>query len=243
MARQDGLKQLSRSGAARMIDEAARQAGDAEKISVRTAALTDLMREADHFAREAGRTPDRGATMWRRAVAAKEDRGGRLKALEHELVERRILFIDTEGAKVGQVNGITVLSAAGFAFGMPARITAQVQPGDGKVTDIERLAEFSGPSHAKGVQILSGYLNGHYRRAAQAFGFGQRRLRAILWPHRRRQRIGGRTDRDPVGDRRCAAEAVARHHRLDQPAWPDPAHRRRQREDRRLLRCLRACAA
>jgi predicted ATP-dependent protease len=30
------------------------------------------------------------------------------------------------------------------------------------VTDIERLAEFSGPSHLKGVQILSGYLNGHY---------------------------------------------------------------------------------
>ena len=60
------------------------------------------------------------------------------------------------------MNAITVLSAAGFAFGMPARITARVQPGDGKVTDIERLAEFSGPSHAKGVQILSGYLNGHY---------------------------------------------------------------------------------
>ena len=161
VARRDGLKQLSRSGAARMIDEAARQAGDAEKISVRTSGLTDLMREADHFAREAGRSLIDAEDVVR-AVEAKEDRGGRLKALEHELVERRILFIDTEGSKVGQVNGITVLSAAGFAFGMPARITARVQPGDGKVTDIERLAEFSGPSHAKGVQILSGYLNGHY---------------------------------------------------------------------------------
>ncbi len=161
VARADGLKQLARDGAARMIDEAARRAGDAEKISLHTAGLADLMREADHFAREAGRSLI-AADDVARAVEAKEDRGGRLKALEHELVERRILFIDTDGAKVGQVNAITVLSAAGFAFGMPARITARVQPGDGKVTDIERLAEFSGPSHAKGVQILSGYLNGHY---------------------------------------------------------------------------------
>ncbi|HEX3674102.1 MAG TPA: ATP-binding protein [Rhizomicrobium sp.] len=161
VARSDGLKQFDRTGAARLIDEAARMAGDAEKISVRTSRLADLMREADHFAGEAGRSlisaPDIG-----RAVAAKEDRGGRLKALEQELIKRNILFIDTDGAKAGQVNGLTVLSASGFAFGMPARITAAVRPGNGRVTDIERLAEFSGPTHIKGVQILSGYLNGHY---------------------------------------------------------------------------------
>ena len=161
VARRDGLRHLSRSGAARMIDEAARLAGDAHKISVRTSRLADLLREADHFARESGRALITGEDV-AVAVAAKEDRGGRLKALEHELIERRILFIDTDGKKVGQVNGITVLSAAGFAFGMPARITAQVRPGDGCVTDIDRMADFSGPTHAKGVQILSGYLNGHY---------------------------------------------------------------------------------
>jgi lon-related putative ATP-dependent protease len=161
VARADGLKQLDRTGAACILDEAARMAGDAEKITVRTGRLADLMREADHFAGEAGRSLI-GAADIASAVAAKEDRAGRLKALEHELVKRNILFIDTEGAKVGQVNGITVMSTPGFAFGMPARITAQVRPGNGRVTDIERLAEFSGPSHLKGVQILSGYLNGYY---------------------------------------------------------------------------------
>jgi lon-related putative ATP-dependent protease len=161
VAREDGLKQFDRTGAARLIDEAARMAGDAEKISVRTSRLADLMREADHFAGEAGRSLI-GAADIERAVTAKEDRGGRFKALEQELIKRNILFIDTDGAKAGQVNGLTVMSASGFAFGMPARITAQVRPGPGRVTDIERLAEFSGPSHIKGVQILSGYLNGHY---------------------------------------------------------------------------------
>ncbi|HEY1632219.1 MAG TPA: ATP-binding protein [Rhizomicrobium sp.] len=161
VARDDGLKQFDRSGAARLIDEAARMAGDAEKISVRTSRLADLMREANHFAGTEGRSLI-GAADINRAVAAKEDRGGRLKALEQELIKRNILFIDTDGAKRGQVNGLTVLSASGFSFGMPARITAQVRPGNGRVTDIERLAEFSGPTHIKGVQIISGYLNGHY---------------------------------------------------------------------------------
>ncbi|HXC55199.1 MAG TPA: AAA family ATPase, partial [Rhizomicrobium sp.] len=161
IARSDGLKQLDREGAARLLDEASRHAGDAEKISVRTGRLADLMREGDHYAALAGRTAICGADI-AQAVAAKEDRSGRLKALEHELIQRRIVFIDTDGAKAGQVNGLTVLSAAGFAFGMPARITAQVAPGEGRIVDIERVAKFSGPSHVKGVQILSGYLNGVY---------------------------------------------------------------------------------
>jgi predicted ATP-dependent protease len=161
IARSDGLKQLDAGGAARLLDEAARLAGDAEKISVRVGRLADMVREGDHFAALDGRSLI-GADDIARAVSAKEDRSGRLKALEHELIQRRIVFIDTDGAKAGQVNGLTVLSAAGFAFGMPARITARVSPGDGRIVDIERVAKFAGPSHIKGIQILSGYLNGAY---------------------------------------------------------------------------------
>ncbi|HUO92456.1 MAG TPA: AAA family ATPase [Rhizomicrobium sp.] len=161
VARSNGLKHLDRGGAARMIDEAARMAGDAEKVSVRTSRLTDLLREADHFAGASGRAQITAEDV-KLAVDAKEDRAGRIKALEQEMIRRNIIFIDTEGAKPGQINALTVLSLAGFAFGVPARVTAQVRPGDGRITDIERLADFSGPSHAKGVQILSGYLNGHY---------------------------------------------------------------------------------
>ena len=161
MARAEGLKQLDQGGAARMIDEAARQAGDAEKISVRIGRLADLVREGDHYAALSGASLI-GAEDIAAAAAARDDRSGRLKALEHELIQRRILFIDTDGEKAGQVNGLTVLSAAGFAFGLPARITAQVAPGEGRIVDIERAAKFSGPSHVKGVQILSGYLSGAY---------------------------------------------------------------------------------
>ncbi|MBL6936288.1 MAG: AAA family ATPase [Alphaproteobacteria bacterium] len=161
IARTDGLKHLDTAGAARLLDEASRQAGDAEKVSVRLGRLADIVREGDHYAALDGRSLISAADI-ARAVAARDDRSGRLKALEHELIQRRIVFIDTDGARAGQVNGLTVLSAAGFAFGVPARITARVAPGDGRVIDIERLARFAGPSHVKGVQILSGYLNGAY---------------------------------------------------------------------------------
>lgn len=161
IARSDGLKQLDAGGAARLLDEASRQAGDAEKISVRIGRLADVMREGDHYAAVEGRSLISASDI-ARAVAAKDDRSGRFKALEHELIQRRIVFIDTDGAKAGQVNGLTVLGTAGYSFGLPARITARVSPGEGRIVDIERVARFSGPSHVKGVQILSGYLNGAY---------------------------------------------------------------------------------
>jgi len=161
VARADGVRHLDRSGAARMIDAAARIAGDAEKISVRTGPLADLLREADHFAGEAGRALIAAADVGQ-ALAAKEDRAGRFKALEQELIARDIVFIDTDGARAGQVNAITVLAATGYAFGVPARITARVGPGTGNVVDIERASDFSGRSHTKGVHILTGYLNGTF---------------------------------------------------------------------------------
>lgn len=166
VAREGALRHLDRTGAARMLDEAARMAGDAEKITTRTGKLADLLREADHFAAEKGRSLI-GAADIERAIAAKEDRAGRLKALEQELIDRKIVFIDTDGEKTGQVNAITVIETNGYAFGVPARITARVRPGSGEVVNIERLVDFSGPVHDKGVHIIAGYLNGtHSRRRA-----------------------------------------------------------------------------
>jgi len=161
VARSESLRQLDRTGAAKFIDEAARMAGDAEKVCVRTGKLSNLLREADYFAGRAGR-PLIGAKDVAVAVAACEDRAGRLKAMEQELIRRRIVIVDTDGEYVGQVNGLTIMREPGHCFGLPARITARVQPGNGSVIDIERMVDFSGPGHTKGVQILAGYLNGHY---------------------------------------------------------------------------------
>ena len=75
---------------------------------------------------------------------------------------RGIVLVDTEGAQVGQINGLSVLQLGSFAFGRPSRITARVRMGAGRVTDIEREVKLGGPLHSKGVMILWGFLAGRY---------------------------------------------------------------------------------
>ncbi|RLC66207.1 MAG: ATP-dependent protease, partial [Chloroflexi bacterium] len=71
-------------------------------------------------------------------------------------------LIDTEGDEVGQVNGLAVLSLGDYGFGKPSKITASVGVGKEGIIDIEREAQMGGPTHTKGVLILSGYLNSWY---------------------------------------------------------------------------------
>jgi predicted ATP-dependent protease len=68
------------------------------------------------------------------------------------------MLIDSDGAKSGQINGLSVSEIGNFRFGRPARITARIGLGTGKVVDIEREVELGGPLHSKGVLILAGYL-------------------------------------------------------------------------------------
>jgi predicted ATP-dependent protease len=79
-----------------------------------------------------------------------------------EAIARKTVLIDTEGAKVGQVNGLSVIALGNSAFGRPSRITARVRMGSGKLIDIEREVELGGPLHSKGVMILAGYLAATY---------------------------------------------------------------------------------
>jgi len=73
-----------------------------------------------------------------------------------------VFLIDTDGAKVGQVNGLSVIGLGDIAFGRPSRVTASIGAGRGGIIDIEREAAMGGPIHTKGVLIISGYLAGKY---------------------------------------------------------------------------------
>jgi len=75
-----------------------------------------------------------------------------------DMINRGTIMIDTDGAVVGQVNGLSVYSLGDISFGKPSRITAKTFLGRGGVINIERESALSGPIHNKGVMILSGYL-------------------------------------------------------------------------------------
>jgi lon-related putative ATP-dependent protease len=146
---------------ARVIEYGARLAGDATKISLQLRVVADLMRESDFFARQAG-AETVGREHVRESIRAREHRMDRLRERGLEAMLRGTLLIDTDGAAVGRVNGLTVIELGDFAFGQPVRITARARLGSGEVVDIEREVELGGALHSKGVLILSGYLAGHF---------------------------------------------------------------------------------
>lgn len=155
------LRPVTASGVARMIEEASRMAEDRDKVSIEVGRIADLLREADHWAGKSGRGAVEAEDI-ARAVEGRIQRADRLRDRAQETIQRNIVLIDTEGAKVGQVNGLSVLQLGSFAFGKPSRISARVRFGSGRVTDIEREAKLGGPLHSKGVMILWGYLAGRY---------------------------------------------------------------------------------
>ena len=161
LARKEGLRPLDRTAVARVIEHSARMVGDVEKLSVRMQSVADLLREADYWAGQAGNGVVTAADV-QRAIDAQIYRSDRLRERVQEEILRGTILIDTEGEKVGQVNGLSVIQLGGFAFGHPSRITARVRMGKGEVVDIEREVELGGPIHSKGVLILSGFLGARY---------------------------------------------------------------------------------
>ena len=161
VVRDDSLRPLRADAVARVVEDAARRASDAERLSVNIRELTELLKESDYWARQ-DQAENVGATHVQRAIDAKIRRQDRLRERIREGIERGTTLIDTSGRTVGQVNGLSVLETNGFAFGNPNRITARVRLGSGSVIDIEREVKLGGPLHSKGVLILSGFLSGRY---------------------------------------------------------------------------------
>jgi lon-related putative ATP-dependent protease len=163
LVRQEELRPLDRSGVARVIEHSARTLGDAKKLSIRRRDLIDLLRESNYWAGQNGHEAISAADV-QKAVDAQIFRSDRMRERVQESIRRDILLIDTRTEQVGQVNGLSVLQLADFAFGRPSRITARVWMGKGNVIDIEREVELSGPIHSKGVLILSAFLSERYAK-------------------------------------------------------------------------------
>ena len=161
MARNEKLRHMKPEAVARLVEEAARDAADAERLSLRVGVLADIVREADYWAGRNGSALI-GEEDVARAIDERRRRNERIREKALESIRRNIMLVDTDGETVGQVNGLSVISLGELSFGRPSRITARVRMGSGKVVDIEREVELGGPIHSKGVLILSSYLASNY---------------------------------------------------------------------------------
>jgi lon-related putative ATP-dependent protease len=159
--RREHLRAFDRDAVARVIEHAARLAGDADRLSASMRATVELLQEADQVAADAAKEIV-GAAEVQAALDAQIRRGDRIYRRMQEEIGRRTIRIETDGETVGQINGLSVISLGTLAFGNPTRITAQVRMGRGEVVDIEREVQLGGPLHSKGVLILSGFLGGRF---------------------------------------------------------------------------------
>ncbi|HEU4730097.1 MAG TPA: AAA family ATPase [Kofleriaceae bacterium] len=161
LVRNHKLRPFDRDAVARAIEHASRLASDGEKLSLHMRSIIDLLQEADHRAGSAGHATATADDV-QVAIDAQLHRAGRVRERMLEAIHRGTVLIDTSGATVGQINGLSVIDLGGQAFGHPTRITARARLGDGKVIDIEREVELGGPIHSKGVLILGGLLGARY---------------------------------------------------------------------------------
>jgi lon-related putative ATP-dependent protease len=161
LARREQFLPLERSAVARVIEHGARVIGDAHKLTTRLRDIADLLRESNYYAqRDGASVTTRGHVQ--RAIDAHIRRLDRARDEIQDGILRNLVLIDTSGAKIGQINGLSILGLGSFTFGQPARITATVRQGAGEIVDIERETELGGPIHSKGVLILSAYLGAKY---------------------------------------------------------------------------------
>jgi predicted ATP-dependent protease len=161
LCRRDALRPLERAAVARLIEQSARHADDAQRLSTNTGHIANLLHEADHCAAAAGRdVVSRGDVE--AALAAAIRRGDRLRDRYQQAILDNTLLITSSGGHVGQINGLAVIDLGDFRFAHPVRITATVRVGEGDVIDIERETEMGGAIHSKGVMILSSFLAARY---------------------------------------------------------------------------------
>ena len=157
------LKPFTPGAVAEVVDYGSRLVEHQCFLSTRFRDISDILSEAAYWAGQNGRDQVDAADV-KQAVEERRYRGNRYEERMRDAIARGTLLVDVQGARVGQVNGLSVLPMGETSFGGPTRITAQIFMAQGGVIDIEREVNLGGPIHSKGVMILSSFLGGRYAR-------------------------------------------------------------------------------
>lgn len=154
---QEEIMHLDKYAVAKIIEYASRLADNQNKLSTRFNDLAQIIGEAGTWAKMSKSK----IVKEEHVIKALEESVERVKKYDEkytEMIRENTLLISTEGEKVGQINGLTVMTIGDYTFGKPAKITANTYTGKNGIINVEREVKMSGSSHSKGVLILNGYL-------------------------------------------------------------------------------------
>lgn len=153
----EGCLPLDKGAMAKVVEYTSRLTEDKEKLSTHFNEIGEIVSEASTWAK-LSRKKIITADYIDKALLKRIERVKKYDQKYSQLIEEKTLLIDTEGYKIGEINGLTVMSIGDYTFGKPAKITANTYMGKTGVVNVEREADMSGATHSKGVLILRGYL-------------------------------------------------------------------------------------
>lgn len=151
------LPHLDKSGMARLVEYSSKLAGSHHKLSTRFGDLTQVVGEAATWAK-LSKSKVVTAEFIDKALQERIERIKKYDSKYLQMIKENTLLINTSGSEIGELNGLTVMTIGDYTFGKPAKITVNTYTGKNGIVNIEREVEISGPSHSKGVLILTGYL-------------------------------------------------------------------------------------
>ena len=148
---------LDKEAMAKIVEFASRLADDKDKISTKFNEISQIVAESSTWAKMAKKKLITKEFI-QKALDQRVERIKKYDSRYLEMIKENTLLISTDGYEVGQINGLTIITIGDYSFGKPSKITANTYLGKSGITNIEREIEISGPSHSKGVLILTGYL-------------------------------------------------------------------------------------
>ena len=155
------LMPIHKTGIARLIEYAQELTGHQQKLTLQLKEVLDIAKEANFWAQSNTHEVIFGSDI-EKAIQEKTYRSDLPEEKMQEFIEEGMLFIETAGSVVGQINGLSVYALGDHAFGRPSRITASYALGKEGVVAIDREAQMAGNIHNKGVLILAGYLKSRF---------------------------------------------------------------------------------
>jgi len=156
-SKKEGMLPLNREAMAKVVEFASRISDDKEKLSTRFNEIGEVIAESSTWAK-LSKKKIITADFIDKTLSERIDRVKKYDTKYLEMIKEDTLLISTSGFETGVINGLTVMTIGDYTFGKPSRITANTFMGKSGVINVERETQMSGPSHSKGVMILSGYL-------------------------------------------------------------------------------------
>lgn len=162
-AAEQKLLPFHRRAIAKVIDYSSRLVEEQSKLTTRFQEITKILVESSYWAK-IGHSVFVDGTHIEQALIEQMQRSNYIPEKYREMIKNRTIMVETDGYRVGQINGLAVMGTRDSIFGIPTKITVQTFVGKNGIMNIEREAALSGQIHHKGMMILTGFLSGEFAK-------------------------------------------------------------------------------